>query len=207
MISLGSELRRDLLTYFYTNRSARVYVRQLAGILGVDSTNLSRELRRLEGDGLLQSEIEGRQRYYRINRGYPLLKPVFALLQGTVGIRPALERMVGRVDGIDAAFIYGSFAKGGADAASDIDVLVVGKPDQAQLATEVRHAEKILSKPVNYTVLTPQELQAKLKARAPFVTDIWTGKRIELIRNEPDPTAKDRPKAGKAIPGRRREKV
>jgi predicted nucleotidyltransferase len=115
--------------------------------------------------------------------------------------------MVGRVDGIDAAFIYGSFAKGGADAASDIDVLVVGKPDQAQLATEVRHAEKILSKPVNYTVLTPQELQAKLKARAPFVTDIWTGKRIELIRNEPDPTAKDRPKAGKAIPGRRREKV
>src|ERR1700747_1506719 len=59
MISLRSELRRKLLTYFYTNRAARVYVRQLASALGVDSTNLSRELARLEREGLLRSEIEG----------------------------------------------------------------------------------------------------------------------------------------------------
>ena len=42
MISLCSRLRRKVLTFFYVNRSARVYVRQLAVALDVDSSNLSR---------------------------------------------------------------------------------------------------------------------------------------------------------------------
>jgi predicted nucleotidyltransferase len=205
MISLRSSLRRNLLTYFYMHRSARAYVRQLAVILGVDSTNLSRELSRLEADGLLQSEIEGRQRYYSINRAYPYLKPVFVLLQGSVGMQPTLERMLRGVSGIETASIYGSFAKGDADAASDIDILIVGKPDQATLATEIRKAEKLLSRPVNYTVITSQELGAKLKARDAFFWDIWTGKRIELIGNGHDKTTEDRPKAGKAVPDRRKK--
>jgi len=91
MISLRSGLRRKLLTYFYLNRSARVYVRQLAAALHVDSTNLSRELGRLEAEGLLRSEIEGRQRYYSVNPQYPYLKAVLSLLQGTVGIVPTLR--------------------------------------------------------------------------------------------------------------------
>jgi DNA-binding MarR family transcriptional regulator len=53
MLSLRSDLRRKVLTFFYLNRKARVYVRQLASDLEVDSTNLSRELKRLEKDGLL----------------------------------------------------------------------------------------------------------------------------------------------------------
>ncbi len=47
MLSLRSNLRRKVLTFFYVNRSARFYVRQLAVALGADSTNLSRELARL----------------------------------------------------------------------------------------------------------------------------------------------------------------
>ncbi len=137
MISLRSSLRRKLLTYFYVNRSARVYVRQLAEKLGVDSTNLSRELARLEQEGLLESEVEGRQRYYRINPRYTHLNAVFSLLQGTVGLVPTLKSSLQRVGGIEHAYIYGSFAKNDADAASDIDVLILGQPDAADLATEV----------------------------------------------------------------------
>jgi len=62
MISLRSNLRRKLLTFFYVNRSARVYVRELAGDLHEDSTNVSRELARLEREGLLRSRTEGRKR-------------------------------------------------------------------------------------------------------------------------------------------------
>ena len=58
MISLRSELRRKLLTFFYVNRSARVYVRQLAVALNADSTNVSRELASLRREGFLRSEAE-----------------------------------------------------------------------------------------------------------------------------------------------------
>ena len=134
MISLRSELRRKLLTYFYMNRSARVYVRQLATALGVDSTNLSRELARLEKEGLVRSQVEGRQRYYVINPQYIHLKAVFSLLKGSVGIVPTLKDALRRVEGIEQAYLYGSFAKDEADVASDIDVLIIGRPDASTLA-------------------------------------------------------------------------
>ena len=186
MLSLRSELRRKLLAYFYTNRSARVYVRQLASALGVDSTNLSRELARLEREGLLQSEIEGRQRYYRVNTQYPYLKAVFSLLQGTVGVVPTLKSALHHVPGIDGAYLYGSFAKNEEDASSDIDLLIIGRPDANHLAKEVSKLEKSLNREVSYTVLKPQELKRKLAAHDPFLTDVWQGKRIELIGNEQD---------------------
>ncbi len=196
MISLRSELRRKVLTFFHSNREARVYVRQLAVELDADSTNLSRELARLAREGFLRAEQEGRQLYYCVNLAYPYLKPVFALLQGSVGIEPALKRALQPVAGIESAWIFGSFAKGEADSASDIDLLIVGQPDQALLSREVRKTEKLLHREVSYTVFTPQELKRRLAKSDAFVTDIWNGKRIGLIQNGNDEEAEDRSPAG-----------
>jgi predicted nucleotidyltransferase len=168
-----------------------VYVRQLANALDVDSTNLSRELARLEREGLLWSEIEGRQRYYSINPQYPYLKAVFSLLQATVGIVPTLRAALDHIRGIDGAWLYGSFAKNEADATSDIDLLIVGQPEASNLAAEIRKLEKALNREVSYTVLRPQELKRRLAAHDPFLTDVWQGKRIELIGNEQDKATAD----------------
>jgi predicted nucleotidyltransferase len=189
MISLRSRLRRKALTYFYLNRSARVYVRQLASALDVDSTNLSRELARLEEEGLLRSEIEGRQRYYSVNPQYPYLKAVLSLLQGTVGIAPTLRDTLRRVEGIEQAYLYGSFAKNEEDAASDIDLLIIGQPDAATLALKVAGLEKVLNRDVGYTVLKRQELKKKVSSDDPFFSDLWHGKRVEIIGNEQDKAA------------------
>jgi predicted nucleotidyltransferase len=199
MISLRSSLRRKLLTFFYVNRSARVYVRQLAGELHEDSTNLSRELARLEREGLLSSETVGRQRYYSVNREYRYLKPVFALLQGSVGIQPTLKRALESVPGIQSAWIFGSFAKNDADATSDVDLLLLGQPDQTLLASEIRKAEKALRREINYTILTSTELQRRLHEGDPFVSDIWNGKRIELIGHDDHQAAEDRSEASAAV--------
>jgi len=203
MISLRSNLRRSLLTFFYVNRSARAYVRQLAAAIGADSTNVSRELARLERDGFLRSETEGRQRYYSVNPGYPYLKPVFALLQGSVGIEPTLRHTLQEIPGIESAWIYGSFAKNEADAASDIDLLILGRPDQAQFASEIRKAEKALRREINYTVLASQEMNRRLARRDALIADIWNGKRIELIGHGPDQTAARKSGSGQAVSGRR----
>ena len=201
MISLRSELRRKVLTFFYVNRTARVYVRQLAAALGADSTNMSRELARLEREGFLRAEAEGRQLYYSVNREYRYLKPVFALLGGSIGIEPTLRAALRAVAGIEAAWIYGSFAKDEADATSDIDVLIAGQPDQAQLAAEMRQAEKTLRREINYTVLTSRELKRRLAKRDAFVADVWNGKRIELIGDGDHETAAYQSQAGEAVPG------
>ncbi len=206
MLSLRSELRRRLLTFFYVNRKARVYVRQLAEALQADSTNLSRELARLEQEGLLRSEQEGRQLYYSLNPASPYVKPLFALLQGSIGVVPSLKSALEAVGGIRSAWLYGSFAKNEADAASDVDVLIVGEPEPTKLAAAVRKAEHALRREINYTVLSPRELARRLRKGDPFVADVWKGKRIELIGHDQtqthqDKAAKGRSKTGQAVSG------
>jgi predicted nucleotidyltransferase len=211
MISVRSELRRRVLTFFYLNRKARVYVRQLAAALGVDSTNLSRELKRLEIEGLLRSETEGRQVYYSVNSAYPYLKPFFALLKGSIGIEPALREALQSVAGVESAWLTGSFAKGEQDAASDIDLLIVGEPDHAQLAESARKAERALRREINYTVLTPRELRRRLKSGDAFLADVWNGDRVELIGpgnghgigHGNHKAAEDRSETGQALSGGR----
>jgi DNA-binding transcriptional ArsR family regulator len=185
MISLRSELRRNLLTFFYANRTARVYVRQLAVAIDADSTNVSRELARLAQEGLLRAETEGRQLYYGVNPDYPYLKPVFALLQGSVGIQPTLKHALEAIPGIRSAWLFGPSAKNPADTAGDaanaIDLLIVGKPDQDKLAPEIKKIERILRRKIKTTMLTPKELKRRLKKHDKLISEIWNSKRIHLI--------------------------
>jgi predicted nucleotidyltransferase/predicted transcriptional regulator with HTH domain len=181
MIPIRSKLRRSLLTHYLLNRSASHYVRELAALLRVDPTNLSRELQRLEAEGLFRSELRGNQKHYRINKSYPLLKQVFAILGRTIGVVPALSEALRNIPAIKAAYLYGSLAKQEEDASSDIDILIVGKPEASRLATATAQLEKLLKREVNYTLITEQELQRKLGEHDPFLSDIWKGKRVELI--------------------------
>jgi len=181
MIDLKSKLRRGLLTHYFANPAARLYVRELALLLNVDPTNLSRELAKLEREGLFESEMRGKQKYYSLNRKYPLFKEVSTILQRTIGTIPTLSSALKRVAHIEEAYLYGSFAKRSADAASDIDVLIVGTPVATELALATSQLEKLLHREINYTVITAQELKRKLAQRDPFLTDIWSGKRIDLI--------------------------
>jgi hypothetical protein len=47
--------------------------------------------------------------------------------------------------------LYGSFARNQQDAASDVDVLVVGKPKSDTLAEIVQKLERRLGREINYT--------------------------------------------------------
>src|SRR6266481_126808 len=109
MINLRSELRQRLLAYYFLNPVAEHYVRELAGILKVDPTNLSRELNRLEQEGLFVSRLRGNQKYFRLDRGYPLFNEVRSIILKTAGVVPTLRGAITEIPGIKGAYLYGSF--------------------------------------------------------------------------------------------------
>jgi predicted transcriptional regulator len=91
MLDLRSEARRRLLTYYFTNPSARLHLRDLAERLDTDPSNLSKELRRLEREGLFCSEISGRQKYFQLNRQYPLFGEVRRIVEKTIGVAAVIR--------------------------------------------------------------------------------------------------------------------
>lgn len=167
--------------YYFTNPSASHYLRELAALLDVDPANLSRELRRLEQEGLFISEQRGRQKYFRLNRRYPLYEEVKGIIFKTAGVIGQLRTGLEKLAGIKEAYLYGSFARKQEDVASDIDLLIVGDGHGEQLATTIRKLEKRLGREINYTLLSPKEFQRRRARQDPFLEDIWRHKTIRLI--------------------------
>src|ERR1017187_4071657 len=105
MFDLSSKARQRLLAYYFTNPAARHHLRDLAGRLNIDPSNLSRELRRLENDGLFRSEVSGRQKYFRLNPEYSLFKEVRSIVAKTVGAVPLLAQSLKTIEGIEEAYL------------------------------------------------------------------------------------------------------
>jgi predicted nucleotidyltransferase len=181
MLDLRSKARQRLLAYFFTNPTARHHLRDLAERLSIDPANLSKELRRLEQDGLFESEVSGRQKYFRLNRAYPLFQEVRGIVTKTVGAVPLLAQSLKSIDGIEEAYLYGSFARNQQDAASDIDVLVIGTPRDRALAEVVRRLERQFGREVNYTVLTRKEFEARRAQKDAFLEGVWHNRRVSLV--------------------------
>src|ERR1700690_4395611 len=181
MLGLRSKARQQLLAYYFTNPAARHHLRDLAERLSIDPSNLSKEFGRLEHEGLFRSEVSGRQKYFQLNREYPLFNEVRSIIAKTIGAVPLLAESLKKIEGIEEAYLYGSFARNQQDAASDVDVLVIGKPKSDTLAETVQKLERQLGREINYTVLTRKELESRRGRKDAFVENVWHTKRVLLV--------------------------
>ena len=86
-----------------------------------------------------------------------------------------------QIEGIEEAYLYGSFARNQQDAASDIDVLVIGAPRGEALAEAIRKIERQLGREVSYTVLTRRELNSRRTRKDAFLENVWHNKRVPLV--------------------------
>jgi len=181
MLDLRSKARQRLLAYYFTNPSARHHLRDLAERLSIDPSNLSKDLGRLEREGLFRSEVSGRQKYFQLNREYALFDEVRSIVAKTIGAVPLLAQSFKKIEGIEEAYLYGSFARNQQDAASDIDVLVIGKPKSDALADAVQKLERQLGREINYTVLSRKELESRRARKDAFLENVWHNRRISLV--------------------------
>ena len=205
MLELRSEARRKLLAYYFTNPAARLHLRGLGEQLQVDPSNLSKEMRKLEREGLFRAEISGRQKYFQLNRRYPLYNEVRRIVAKTIGATPLLAEAFKRVDGVNEAYLYGSFARNQQDASSDVDILVIGTPRADVLAESVRKLERQLGREINYTVLTVKEFKSRQDRKDAFLANIWHNKRVSLIGpHEEAQSSRSRLGPNRSLPRKRR---
>jgi predicted nucleotidyltransferase len=181
MLGLRSKARQRLLAYYFTNPAVRLHLRDLAERLSIDPSNLSRELHRLENEGLFRSEVSGRQKYFQLNRKYPLFNEVRSIVSKTIGAVPLITQSLRKIEGVGEAYLYGSFARNQQDAASDIDILVIGNPKGEALADAMQKLERQLGREINYTVLTRQEFESRRTRKDTFLENVWHNNRVLLI--------------------------
>lgn len=176
----SSRTRVDLLTLFLSRADRRLYVREIERMLNRDVRAVQRELRNLEDIGLLTSEEAGNRKYYRVNEDWHLYTELKNMVFKTTGVRGALQEAIADFQGIELAFIYGSYAKGSEGKESDIDVIIIGTPDMDKLNDSVSDLEEKLAREISYTVFDKGEFDKRKKEKDPFLAEVLKGKKIML---------------------------
>lgn len=182
---LGSKLRVKVLGWLFTHPDERYFVRQLTSLVKEDSTNVSRELARLEKAGILVTTTEGKQKYYQANRQSPLFNELHGLMLKTVGVADIIKKALEpRMADIKLAFIFGSVAKRAENRFSDIDLLVVGNITFGEVVDLISTAEGALNRELNPVVYTLSEFNKRLSENHYFISDILSGDKIFVVGDE-----------------------
>jgi predicted nucleotidyltransferase len=182
---LGSKLRSKVLGWLFTHPDERYFVRQLTSLVKEDSTNVSRELSRLEKAGILVSTIEGKHKYYQANRQSPLFDELHGLMLKTVGVADIIKKALEpRMADIKLAFIFGSLAKKSENRFSDIDLLVVGNITFGEVVDLISTAEGTLNRELNPVVYTLSEFNKRVSENHYFISDILSGDKIFVVGDE-----------------------
>ncbi|MDQ1295156.1 MAG: hypothetical protein QG608_3041 [Actinomycetota bacterium] len=151
-----SRHQADLLTELFLHPEQAYTATDLAAMLNIPFTTVHRELQRLEQAGLLTGRQIGRARLLQANTRHRASPALTQLLTVTFGPQSVVAEEFGGLESITHVIIYGSWAARyhgvpGTQPA-DVDVLIVGSPDRAQVYAAAERAEARLGQPVNPTL-------------------------------------------------------
>jgi len=180
----SSRVRIDLIAHFVLHPGSHYHTRGLEKVLHANYSAIWKELRNLEEAGLLVSEEDAGRKLFRLNQDFPLLDELRAMFLKTAAAGDRIRKALEGHDGIVAAFIYGSYAQGKADALSDLDLMIIGNMELQSLSFSLSKLEGKLGRPINVVTYTPEEWRSKLANKDPFVTDVQRGPKLMLIGSE-----------------------
>lgn len=158
------------------------HLRGLARIVNVSPIYLSKELNNLTELNIIKKRKRANLNLYSLNQKCIYIKELKQIFLKTdyLGeqIRQELEAKVG------FAFIYGSFAQGKENGASDIDLFVVAKMKEDAFITIIQKLEKNINREINYVLWTPSTFEQRAEQGHHLLRTICNSKILMLVGNE-----------------------
>jgi predicted nucleotidyltransferase len=182
--ALASGALARLVGYFTVRPDDTPHIRALMRRTGLSARSVQLELERLERLGLVERQVATDGRVHIRATGLDTRwTPFRHLVQAYADPADLLHFALADVQGISAAFVFGSVARGTADDQSDVDLLVLTKPlldsDAGTVErTVIRRAVEAslaIGREVNPVVLTLSQLAEKLANGRVFHGNIMAG--------------------------------
>ena len=126
----------------------------------------------------------GKQVYYSVNKESPIFEEFKRIVSKTIGVEGLIKEVLRDIKGIDIAFIYGSFAKEKEDSFSDIDLMIIGNPNEDILISKISSTEEKLKREINYSIFSPEDFKEGLKKNEVFLEEIISNPKLFIIGNQ-----------------------
>ena len=166
---ITSRTRIKMLLKFFSNSHSSAYLREMAEEFGESTNSIRLELNKLSKAGYLVAANKGRTIEYKANTKHLLFSELKRLVHKYLGfdtiIENVINKVVTRLGEVSAAFIIGDYAHG--KDSGLIDLVFVGKIDQAYLRNCVEKAESLIHRKIRTLVLTPEEFEVNKRNVSP----------------------------------------
>jgi predicted nucleotidyltransferase len=165
-----------LLLYFALHPDDAVHVRELGRRTGLAAASIQNELRRLQRLGLIVHEQAGRRLLYRLDSGSPAWPAFRALIRQLAQPAEVLREAFSGIGGVDAAFVFGSHARGDTRPDSDVDLFLLGD-EQARraLSDPLTEAEFLLGRDLDVIAYTPERIMQRSQSNGGFLQQVLEG--------------------------------
>jgi len=186
--ALFSKTQQRVLALLYGKPEQSFYTNQIVRRAAMGRGTVRRELDRLVSAGLLVVSREGNQLHYRANPANPVYHELLGIVRKTFGIADVIREALLPFDKtIELAFIYGSIAKGGETASSDIDLFVISESvAYSELMSALAEAAEALGREINPSIYSRKDIKKKLRERNAFLTRVMEQPKIWVKGGEDD---------------------
>ncbi|HRK08372.1 MAG TPA: nucleotidyltransferase domain-containing protein [Pseudobdellovibrionaceae bacterium] len=181
---LSSQVRAEIFRLLFSGDKVSIHLRDLQRQSGLSIGTIQKEIAHLRELDLVTSERDGNRLYYTANADHPLYKEICGLVEKTSGIAEQLKSALRSTNGIECAFIFGSYAKGEEKSHSDIDVIVIGTVGLRILSSRFKKVTEKTQREVNPHVYSMTSWREKIKKKDHFIKSVLSEKKIFLIGDE-----------------------
>lgn len=179
---LFKDYRRRVLGLLLLHPDESYHVREIARLTGTVAGTLHKELSLLFEAGVLLKQPRGNQVIYRANRDCPVFDELASILRKTSGLVDVLAAgLLPLADKITVALVYGSMASGKANAASDIDLLILGEVEFAEAVKCLHPLQHQLGREINPKVYSMAEWKKLVKKQQGFARDVMEKPKLFVI--------------------------
>jgi predicted nucleotidyltransferase len=182
---VGSRIRAEILRLLFSGREEELHVREIERRTGFNDRAIRLELANLVSLDLIVPRRDGNRLQYAARRDHPLYVDLHRITLKTAGLADVLRDAL-KSKKISVAFVFGSVARGVEKAASDVDLMVLGRLTLRELTGLLSGISERLGREINPHVMTPEEFRRKVAAGDHFVRRVIEEPRILIIGNERD---------------------
>ncbi|MBA3744948.1 hypothetical protein [Sporichthya sp.] len=185
---LRSNAQGDILALLFMNEDQEFSLADITRRVDALPATVHREVQRLVDSGVVLDRFVGRSRLIRTNVEHEFHRPLSDLLLASYGPKVLLQDLVATLPGVEAAYIYGSWAARylgeNGPVPRDVDVLIVGTTGRDLIEDMARLAEARLGREVNATRVSPDDWA---QAGSAFVTTIRSRPLVALSQTKATP--------------------
>ncbi len=179
--NIKSKTTQKILNFFFIHKKEKFYISQIAKFIEEDRSNTHKKLEELYENEILLDEYIGNQRYFFLNNKFRFLKEYEKIIKQTFGIEATLKEELSEIEGIDSAFIFGSYAQNMLTPCSDLDILIVGNYDVIKLSKKLARLQKEWKLEINPVEYSTKEYHEKIKSKDNFLTSVFKKPIIQII--------------------------